>query len=102
MPQSFHQPPDGDPTAAEIFRVFRTTMMASLQGLRLLLDECANLRAELVNLQSLHSDGDDHGVFSARQQDRILELQEASKDMEALLASLPHEANDGQDGNGRT
>ena len=96
-----HQPPDGDPTAAEIFRVFQTTTMASLEGLRLLLQECADLRSELVTIHN-HSDGDD-GVFSARQQGRILELQEASKDMEVLLASLLQEANGGTDGkDGRT
>ena len=98
MPQSFDQPPNGDPTAAEIFRVFQTTTMASLEGLRLLLQECADLRAELVTIHSLHSDGDEHGVFSARQRHRILELQEASKDMEALLVSLPKEASNGKGG----
>ena len=89
MPQFFGQPLDGDPSAAEIFRVFRNTTVGSLEGLRLLLKECADLRAELVTIHGLHSDGDDHRVFSARQQDRILELQEAEKDIEALVASLP-------------
>jgi hypothetical protein len=89
MPQSFGQPFDGDPTAAEIFRVFRNTTAASLEGLRLLLEECALLRAELVTIHGLHGDGNDHRVFSARQQDRILELQEAVKDIEALVATLP-------------
>jgi hypothetical protein len=100
MPQSFDQPPDGDPTTAEIFRVFQATTMASLEGLRLLLEECADVRADLVTIHRLHSDGDDLGVFSARQQARILELRGASKEMEALLASLPQEAKDGKDGNG--
>jgi hypothetical protein len=51
MPQpSQDQPDDGNPTAAEIFRVFRNTTMASLQGLRLLLGECADLRA--ISLRS--------------------------------------------------
>lgn len=86
---SSDQPDNGNPTAAEIFRVFRNTTMASIQGLRLLLDECADLRSELVTIHSLNSDGDGHGVFSARQQDRILELREAAKDMQAMLASLP-------------
>jgi hypothetical protein len=74
--------------------------MASLEGLRLLLEECADLRAELVTIHSLHSDGDDDGVFSARQESRILQLQQASKHMEAWLASLPQEASDGNDGSG--
>ena len=79
MPQpSPDQPDDGNPTAAEIFRVFRNTTMASIQGLRLLLGECADLRADLVNLHRLHSGGDGDGVFSARQLNRILELQDAA------------------------
>ena len=94
MSKSFDQPSDGNPSAAEIFRVFRTTTMASLEGLRLLLEECADLRAELVTIYGLHGDGDDHGVFAARQQDRILELQEAAKDMEELLAILPAGGNE--------
>lgn len=92
MPESpKDQPNVGNPTAAEIFRVFRNTTMASIEGLRLLLGECADLRADLVTVHSLHSDGDGDGVFSARQQDRILELREAAKDMQALLVSLPGE-----------
>ena len=55
MPQFLGQPADGDPTTAEIFRVFRNTTMASLEGLRLLLEECAELRAELVTIHGLHS-----------------------------------------------
>ena len=97
MPQFLNQPPDGNPTAAEVFRVFRTTMMASIEGLRLLLEECAHLRAELVTIHGLYSDRDDHGVFSSRQQDRIVALQEAEKGMEALIASLPQGASDGED-----
>jgi len=97
MPQYFDQPPDGDPSAAEMFRVFQTTTMASLEGLRLLLKECADLRAELVTIHGLHGHGDDHGVFSARQQDRILELQEAAKDMEVLVASLAQRASNCED-----
>ena len=90
MPQSPPDPlHDGSPTAAEIFRVFRNTTMASIEGLRLLLEECADLRGELVTVHSLHSDGDGDGVFSTRQRDRIVELQEAAKEMEALLTSLP-------------
>ena len=90
MPQSSpEQPGNGHPTAAEIFRVFRETTMASIEGLRLLLVECADLRADLVTVHTLHSNGDGDGIFSARQQDRILELQEAAKAMEALLGSLP-------------
>ncbi len=92
MPESPREQPNvGNPTAAEIFRVFRNTTMASIEGLRLLLGECADLRADLVTVHSLHSDGDGDGVFSARQQDRILELREAAKDMQALLVSLPGE-----------
>ena len=92
MPKSSpDQPHDGNPTAAEIFRVFRNTTMASIEGLRLLLRECADLRSELVVVHSLHSDGDGDGVFSGRQQNRILELREAAKDMEAVLVSLPHD-----------
>ena len=92
MPESPREQPNvGNPTAAEIFRVFRNTTMASIEGLRLLLGECADLRADLVTVHSLRSDGDGDGVFSARQQDRILELREAAKDMQALLVSLPGE-----------
>lgn len=88
------QPHNDNPTAAEIFRVFRNTTMASISGLRLLLGECADLRGELVTIHNLRTDGDGDGVFSARQQNRILELQEAAKDMQALLVSLPSEAAD--------
>lgn len=96
MPKSSQdQPHDGNPTAAEIFCVFRNTTMASIEGLRLLLEECADLRGELVTVHNLHGDGDGDGVFSARQQNRILELQEAAKDMETLLASVPGGAADG-------
>jgi hypothetical protein len=95
MPESSPDQPYGDnPTAAEIFRVFRNTTMASIEGLRLLLSECADLRGELITVHSLHGDGDGHGLFSARQQNRILELQEAAKDMEALVASLPNHPGD--------
>ena len=96
MPESSKdRPHNGDPTAAEIFQVFRNATMASISGLRLLLEECADLRADLVTVHSLHADGDGDGVFSDRQQDRILKLQEAATDMQALLLSLPHEAGDG-------
>lgn len=88
-------PHDGNPTAAEIFRLFKNTTVASIEGLRLLLGECADLRADLVTVHGLHSDGDGYGVFSARQQDRILELQKAAVEMEALLDDLPREAGDG-------
>lgn len=96
MPKlSQDQPHNGNPTPAEIFRVFQSTTMASIAGLRLLLGECADLRGELVTLRGLHRNGDGDGVFSARQQNRILELQEAAKEMQALLVSLPGEAADG-------
>ena len=42
-------------------------------------------------MDSAHTDGGGDGVFSARQQNRIWELQDAAKDMEAMLASLPQE-----------
>ena len=61
------------------------------QALRLLLVECADLRADLVTVHGLHSDGEDDGVFAGRQQDRILELQDAATGMAALLASLPNQ-----------
>lgn len=85
---------NGDPTAAEIFRVFRNTTVASIEGLRLLLGECADLRADLVTVHTLHTDSEGDGVFSARQRSRILELQEAAKEMEALVASLPRQQGD--------
>jgi len=80
---------DSNPTAAEIFRVFRQTITASIAGMGLLLEECASLRAELVAVHNLHNGGDGDGVFSARQQKRILELQVAAKDMQAVIASFP-------------
>lgn len=98
MPQFEPDRPDGDPTAAEIFRVFRNTTMASIGGLRLLLEECANLRAELITIHGMRSDGHGDGAFSARQQSRILELQNAAKDLEALIVSLPREASEARDG----
>lgn len=91
------RPDNGNPTPAEIFQVFRTTTLASIQGLRLLLDECADLRSDLVTVHSLNSDGDGDGLFSARQQNRILELQEAAKGMDALLATLPRDGHGGID-----
>ena len=78
-------PCNDSPTATEIFRVFRNTTMASISGLKLVLDECADLRTELLMM----GDGDGRGVFSARQRDRIRELREAAHEMEAVLASLP-------------
>ena len=96
MPHSSQdRPHDGNPTAAEIFRVFHNTTVASIEALTLLLGECADLRGELVTVHSLHSDGEGDGVFSARQQSRILELQKASMAMETLLDALPREAGDG-------
>jgi hypothetical protein len=101
MPHSFDQTPDGNPTAAEIFRVFRNTTMASLEGLRLLLEECADLRAELVTIHGLHSSRDDHQAYFGRQRDRIVELQDAAKEMAELQASLPQGESDGHRGIGR-
>ena len=100
MSQPMDHPSDGDPSPAEIFRVFRNTTMASIEGLRLLLEECADLRAELVTIHSLHNGGDEQASFSARQQDRILELQKAAENMETLLASLPQLESDSEDGSG--
>ena len=89
------QPQDGNLPAAKIFRVFCNTIVASIEGLTLLLGECADLRADLVTLHSLHSDGDDDWMFSAHQQDRILKLQTAAMAMETLLDALPREMGDG-------
>lgn len=95
MPKSSNdQPHNGNPTPAEIFRVFRETTVASIEGLTLLLKECADLRGELVTVHSLHIDGEGDGMFSSRQQNRILELQEAARQMQALLGSLPLDLDD--------
>ncbi len=69
--------------------------MAGIEGLTLLLGECADLRADLVTVHSLHSDSDGDGMFSARQQDRILVLQKAAMAMQTLLDALPREVVDG-------
>ena len=76
--------------------------MASIEGLRLLLGECADLRSELVTVHNIHIDGEGDGVFSARQQIRILELQDAAKEMENLLGSFPPEPSDDSDGRGES
>jgi hypothetical protein len=90
MPEHFPEVPrDGDPTAAEIFRVFRNTTMATIVGLKTLLDECADLRAELVTIVDGNHGGSQ--VFSARQENYIQELRQGAQAMEALLASLPDE-----------
>ena len=89
MPESFDPHHNDNPTTAEMFRVFRETTMASISGMKLLLDECADLRGDLITIHSLHDDGDGDGVFSARQQSRILELRETAKAMGALFTSLP-------------
>lgn len=81
------QPSDGNPTPAEIFRVFRDTTTACIEGLTLLLRECADLRADLMMIHSLHGDSD--AAFSVRQQSRMLDLQEAAKEMALVLASVP-------------
>lgn len=93
MPESSHdQPNDGNPTTAEIFRVFRETTEASISGLKLLLDECADLRADLITIHSrTETENGGDGVFSARQQNRIVELKQASRGMEDLLIALPEE-----------
>jgi len=101
MSKSSHdQPYNGNPTPAEIFRIFRETTAATITGLKLLLDECADLRADLVAVHHLHNDGDGDGVFSSRQQSRILELKDAAQAMGALLIALPHRADGGADGGG--
>ena len=87
MPPYQDQPHNGNPTPAEIFRLFRNTTLASIEGLRLLLVECADLRADLITVHGLQSEGD--GLFLGRQQGRIQELQNAAMEMASLLASLP-------------
>lgn len=89
------QPHEGNPAAVEILRVFRNTTVAGIEGLTLLLGECADLRADLVTVHSLHSDSDGDGMFSARQQDRILVLQKAAMAMQTLLDALLREVGDG-------
>lgn len=97
---SHDQPHIGNPTTAEVFRMFRETTIASISGLKLLLDECADLRAELVNAHTRTNDGngESHGIFSARQQSRIVELRDAAQAMEALVIALPRRVNDGAGG----
>ena len=96
MPRSSRgQPHDDNPTAAETLRVFRNTTVASIEGLRLLLRECADLRTDLVTVHRLHSNGDGDGGFSDRQQDRIIELQKAVMAMETLQDAWLREAGDG-------
>ena len=92
MSKSSHdQPNNGTPTAADIFRMFRETTIASISGLKLLLDECADLRAELVTAHTRTNDGNGeaHGIFFARQQSRIVELKDAAQAMDALVIALP-------------
>ena len=89
MPPYQDQPHNGNPTPAEIFRLFRNTTLASIEALRLLLVECADLRADLITVHELQSDGDGDGVFLGRQRGRIQELQNAALEMASLLASLP-------------
>ena len=98
MSNSSHdQPHNGNPTTPEIFRMFRETTIASISGLKLLLDECADLRAELVtaHTRTNEGNGEAHGSFSARQQSRIVELKDAAQAMKALVLALPRGANDG-------
>jgi hypothetical protein len=101
MSKSSHdEPHNGKPTPAEILRVFCETMIATISGLKLLLDECADLRAELVTAHTRTNDGncETYAVFSARQQSRIVELRDAAQSMEALVIALPRGGNDGADG----
>lgn len=85
---------NSNPTAAEVYRLFRNTTMASMSAVRLLLMECADLRADLITVHGLNGDGEGNAVFSRRQQDRILELQNAAIEMVSLLASLPSQPGD--------
>ena len=85
---STDQPHNDNPTTAEIFRVFRNATVANISGMKLLLEECADLRSELVTIHRLHGDGDGYGTFSSRQRSRILELKEAANHMEDMLVSL--------------
>lgn len=92
MPKSSsYQPHDGNPTAAQMFRAFRETTTASIAGLKLLLEECADLRADLITIHVRTENGDGDGVFSSRQQNRIGTLKQAAQDMEAFLIDLPRE-----------
>ena len=86
---------NGSPTAVEIFRVFRNTTTASIEGLKLLLAECADLRAELVTIRG--EQDENAREFSARQQNRILELIAAARELDLVLFSLPI---DGEEGSG--
>lgn len=88
------KPHNNDPTAAEIYRLFRNTTMASISAMRLLLVECADLRADLITVHDLNGDGEGNAAFSRRQQDRILELENAAIEMVSLLASLPSQPDD--------
>ena len=97
---SHDQPNDGLPTAAETFRMFRETTITSISALKLLLDECADLRAELVTAHTRTNDGNGeaHSISSARQQSRIAELKDVAQAIEALVIALPRGANDGRNG----
>jgi hypothetical protein len=77
-------------------RVFRKTTITSISGLKLLLEECADLRAELALVVDGKHDGS--GLFLARQKKRMLELKEAAHEMEAVLASLPGNEEYSEDG----
>src|SRR5262245_1452580 len=81
MPKSSaDQPHDGNPTSAEIFRIFRETTEASISGLKLLLEECADVRADLITIHGrTETENGGDGVFSARQQNRIVELRQARR-----------------------
>ena len=68
--------------------MFRTTTIAAISGLKLLLQECAELRAELITIVDGNHDGDGSGSFSARQRNQIVELKRAAQAMNVLLASL--------------
>ncbi len=83
-----------NPTAAEIFRVFRNTTMASIEGLRLLLGECADLRGELVTLHSLHSDSAVMGYFRPANKIAYWNYRKRRNTCRLLLASLPNQAED--------
>ncbi len=71
--------------------MFRTTTRAAISGLKLLLQQCADLRAELITIVDGNHDGNGSGSFSARQRNQIVELKQAAQAMDVLLASLADE-----------
>lgn len=93
MPQYSGQPPNYDPSKADMFRMFRDMTVACISGLHLLLKECADLRAELITMDTHHTDGSG-AEFAARQERHMSQLEAAATDMEGLLARLPEAPHD--------